>query len=79
MIAIAVVIVLGIVYGMYGGNGSRQGTISVEAYQSVRRDGYKLADLREKDKVRKFPVSVTLIYGVLRQGTKRADYVKGDK
>ena len=77
MIAIAVLIVLGIVYGMYGGNSGRQGTISVEAYQSVRRDSYKLAELREKDKVRKFPASAMLIYGVMRQGTKRSDYVKG--
>ena len=70
MIAIAVVIVLGIAYGVCGGNGGNGGefgAISVEARQSVREGCYKLSALREKDKGQRFPASVMLIYGVMRQ------------
>ena len=76
MIAIAVVIVLGIAYGVYGSNSGGHGTISVEARQSVREDCYKLAALRGKSKGQRFPASVMLIYGVMRQGMMKPHDVK---
>ena len=73
MIMLAVVIVLGIAWGLYGGKVCRNGGMSVEDLQLVREDCYKLAELRRKDKVRKFPASAMLIYGVMRQGVKKPE------
>ena len=77
MTAIALVIVLGIAWGMYGGKFGEHGTVSVEARQSVREDCYKLGELRRKDRQKKFSAAERLIYGVLRQGIKKSVYKEG--
>ncbi|MBQ6664164.1 MAG: hypothetical protein IJM68_01115 [Synergistaceae bacterium] len=73
MIAIAVVIALGISYGIYGMDmfGSRKyRAFGIEAHQMTREQCYKLADLKQVELARKFSPSERLI-GVLKQGIEK--------
>lgn len=73
MIAIAVVIVLGVAYGIYGMDifgGRKYRAFGVEAHQMTREQCYKFADLKQTELAQKFSPSERLI-GVLKQGIEK--------
>ena len=73
MIAIAVVIVLGVAYGIYGKeifSDREYRAFGAEAHQMVREQCYKLADLKQVELAQKFSPSERLIV-LLKQGLEK--------
>lgn len=71
MLMIAVIIALGIVYGMQGRSGKTySGYIAVSAEKRIsqRENCYKIPELRSIGVLPKFAVSDRFVQGVLRQG-----------
>ena len=71
MLMIAVIIALGIVYGMQGRSGKTYGgytAVSAEERISERENCYKIPELRSIGGLPKFAVSDRFVQGVLRQG-----------
>ena len=83
MLMIAVIIALGIAYGMNGKNRRTVGgfvAVSAEGRISEREKCYKIPELRSIGTLPKFAVSDRFIQGVLRQGLCSIDvYGKKDE
>ena len=82
MLMIAVIIALGIAYGMWGRSGKTHSgylKLSVEGRISERENCYKPAEYRSIGILPKFPVSDRFIQGILRQGICGIDKHGGKK
>lgn len=68
MFVMALIVVLGIAYGVSGRNKEEANVIRTEQRILERENCYKLADLRLREPAKKIPASEKLIFGVLWNG-----------